>query len=248
MMHLQNIEKYFFRNTPNEVQALKQVNLLVQPDEFVVLLGSNGSGKSTLLNCIAGSCEPDGGTISVDEMEITNYKEHQRSPWISRVFQNPLMGTASELSIVENFRLAALRASSKKFTVGIDEKFRKHVREQISQLKLGLENKLDQPMGGLSGGQRQALTLLMAVMDTTKIILLDEPASALDPKTAELIMKLAEQLIRKHQLMAILVTHNLKEALNYGDRIIILKEGTIAHNLDKRSNHNLTAAELLEKF
>ncbi|HMT28384.1 MAG TPA: ATP-binding cassette domain-containing protein, partial [Bacteroidia bacterium] len=198
MIQLLDINKYFFRGTVNEIHALKNISIEIPSGQFVILLGSNGSGKSTLLNCIAGSVIADNGNILVDKTDIVRLSEHKRSPWISRVFQNPLSGTASELSIIENFRLASLRSQSKSLKVGIDNRFRNLVKEKVGQLNLGLEDKLDQPIGGLSGGQRQALTLLMAVMDQTKILLLDEPASALDPRTAELIMKLAVQLIKEY--------------------------------------------------
>ena len=248
MIEIQHIEKTFFKGSEHAVHALKSCNLTIPSGQFVVLLGSNGSGKSTLLNCIGGSVIPDRGTINVYGNSIAQLPEHKRSKWISRVFQNPMSGTAGELSIIENFRLAALRTHSKTLQIGINAKFRSTIKEQVSQLNLGLEEKIDQPIGGLSGGQRQAITLLMAVTDTTQILLMDEPASALDPKTAELIMDLASRLIKEYSLTAILVTHNLKDAVKYGDRIIILKEGVILENIDKRINKDLTATNLLELF
>ncbi|MBL0340411.1 MAG: ATP-binding cassette domain-containing protein [Bacteroidetes bacterium] len=248
MIQLNHIHKYFFKDAANEVHALNDLSFEVPAGQFLVLLGSNGSGKSTLLNCIGGSVLPNEGQVLIDQTDVSGLREDQRSKWISRVFQNPLTGTASDLTVIENFRLASLRTRSKSFRIGIDSKFRSLIKEQITQLNLGLENKLDQPIGGLSGGQRQSLTLLMAVMDTSKILLLDEPASALDPRTAELIMQLAEKLIKQYQLTAILVTHNLKEAVTYGDRVIIMREGKISHDLNKTGSPQLSMTQLLDLF
>lgn len=247
-MEIQKLDKTFFKGSEQEVHALKNCTLTIPSGEFLVLLGSNGSGKSTLLNCIGGSVIADSGKIIIDGVNIAELPEYKRSKWISRVFQNPLSGTAGDLSIIENFRLAALRTQSKTLHVGVNSKFRNKIKEQVSQLNLGLEKKLDQPMGGLSGGQRQAITLLMAVTDTTQTLLMDEPASALDPKTAELIMNLANLLIKQYSLTAILVTHNLKDAVKYGDRIVILKEGTIAEDMKKSDDKKVTATTLFELF
>ncbi len=248
MIELQHISKTFNRNTSNEVNALQDVNLKIDSTQFVVVVGSNGSGKSSLLNAIAGSIYVNEGKIVVDKNEITQMKEHQRSKWIARIFQDPLMGTAPDLSVLENFRLASIRTQSKKFAIGTNEKFKKKVQAKISLLNLGLENKVDQPMGTLSGGQRQALTLLMAVMDETKILLMDEPAAALDPKTSELIMKLAEKMIREFQLTAFLVTHQLKDALTCGDRLILMQEGIIAKDLNETEKSALRLNDLFNWF
>ncbi len=248
MIEIRHIEKTFFKGTEQAVHALKNCNLTIPSGEFLVLLGSNGSGKSTLLNCIGGSIIPDAGTINVFGNSIAELPEHKRSKWISRVFQNPLSGTAGDLSIIENFRLAALRTQSKTLRIGINSEFRSKIREQVSRLNLGLEEKLDQPMGGLSGGQRQAITLLMAVTDTTQILLMDEPASALDPKTAVLIMELANQLIKQYRICAILVTHNLKEAVSYGDRILVMQEGEIKYDMNKSEGKEIKATDLLSLF
>ncbi len=248
MIELKQIDKYFFRGTTNEVHALKNLSLEIPSGQFLVLLGSNGSGKSTLLNCIGGSIHPDKGTLLIDGINVTNLPQHKRSKWISRVFQNPLAGTAGELSVIENFRLAAIRTSAKAFKIGVNQQFRKQISDQIATLNLGLEKKLDQPMGGLSGGQRQSLTLLMAVLDNSKILLLDEPASALDPRTAELVMKLAEKLIKQFGLTAILVTHNLKEAVTYGDRILVMREGNIVTDTLKKNDEKISITQLLDLF
>lgn len=248
MIEIRHIEKTFFKGTEHAVHALKNCNLTIPSGEFLVLLGSNGSGKSTLLNCIGGSVIPDTGTINVYGNDVAQLPEHKRSKWISRVFQNPLSGTAGDLSIIENFRLAALRTQTKTLRIGINSEFRSKIKEQVSLLNLGLEEKLDQPMGGLSGGQRQAITLLMAVTDTTQILLMDEPASALDPKTADLIMKLANRLIKQFQICALLVTHNLKDAVSYGDRILVLQEGEIKYDISKSDTKDIKATDLLSLF
>ncbi len=248
MIDLQHITKTFHRGTVNELTALKNVNLKIDSSAFVVIVGSNGSGKSSLLNAIAGNLQVTEGKISVDNNEITHLKEHQRSKWIARIFQNPLMGTAPELTILENFRLASIRTQPKKFTIGTGEKFKKKIQEKISLLDLGLENKVGQLMGTLSGGQRQALTLLMAVMDETKILLMDEPAAALDPKTSGLLMTLADKIIREFHLTALLVTHQLKDALAYGDRLILMQEGMITKDLNQSEKSALQLNEIFNWF
>ena len=248
MIELQHISKTFNRNSPNEISALKDINLKIDASQFVVVIGSNGSGKSTLLNSIAGNISIDNGRILVDNTEITNKKEYERSKWIARIFQNPLMGTAPELTILENFRLASLRTQSKKMSIGTNENFKKKTKEKISLLNLGLENKIDQPMGTLSGGQRQALTLLMATMDETKILLMDEPSAALDPKTADLLLQLANKIIREFRLTTLFITHQLKDALIYGDRLILMREGTIAKDLDPSQKSKLQLNEVYSWF
>ncbi len=248
MIELQHISKTFNRGTANEVNALKDVTLKTESSQFIVVIGSNGSGKSSLMNALAGSIHPDEGKILIDGIDITRFKEHERSKWIARIFQNPLMGTAPELSILENFRLAALRTQSKKLVTGTTEKFRRRVQEKISLLNLGLENKIDQQMGTLSGGQRQALTLLMAVMDETKILLMDEPAAALDPKTSTLLMQLAEKIIREFNLTALLITHQLKDVITYGDRVILMHEGTILKDLNKAEKSTLQVNDIYSWF
>ncbi len=248
MIELQQISKTFNRNTANETKALQDLNLIVQPGQFVVVVGSNGSGKSSLLNVLGGSMTVDTGKIIVDGIEITSLKEYQRSQWIARIFQNPLLGTAPELTILENFRLAALRTQSKKLTIGTSEKFKEKIQEKISLLNLGLEDKTEQQMGSLSGGQRQALTLLMAVMDETKILLMDEPAAALDPKTSDLLMKLAEKIIREFHLTALFITHQLKDALAYGDRLILMHEGKILKDLGQAEKSKLLLPDIYSWF
>lgn len=248
MIRLEHISKVFNAGTVAEVVALKEINLAIKKGEFVTLIGSNGSGKSTLLNLLAGSVVPDTGKIYINTTEVSNLAEHRRSKWIARVFQNPLAGTAAELSILENFRLASIRSKPKSLAVGTNSAFRKHVRDKIGTLGLGLENKLNQDMGTLSGGQRQALTILMSVMDDAELLLLDEPTAALDPKTSELIMNLADQLIRDHQLTAILVTHQLRDIPVYGSRVIQMAGGAVSRDIAGSEKAALKLADIYSWF
>jgi putative tryptophan/tyrosine transport system ATP-binding protein len=248
MIKLNEITKTFNKGEANEVAALKNISLQIKEKDFVVLVGGNGSGKSTLLNTIAGKVIADSGKIFFDNKDVTNLKEHQRSKWITRIFQDPLTGTAPDLSILENFRLASLRTQKKKLSIGTGKKFQDEVREKISQIGLGLENRIHRPMNSLSGGQRQALTLVMAIMSEAKIMLLDEPSSALDPKTASLVMQLAEKIIKEYELTAVLVTHNIKDALSYGSRIIHMHDGRIARDISSDKKSILQPVEVAEWF
>ncbi len=248
MIDLEGIHKTFNRGKANEVVALAGLDLHMMAGEFVVVVGSNGSGKSTLLNTIAGSILPGQGKVSLAGKEVTNLPDYKRSRWIARVFQNPLSGTAPDLSILDNFRLASLRTSKKGLGIGISKAYIQLVKEQISTLGMGLENKIHQPMGTLSGGQRQALTLLMAVMDKCEILLLDEPAAALDPRSAEIVMKTADQLIKDYNLTSILITHNLKDAYTYGNRIIQMAEGKILRDITAEAKKALKQTDLFEWF
>ena len=248
MISIRGISKTFNPGTGSEVKALSDVSLEIAAGEFVILLGSNGSGKSTLLNAVAGSVIPDSGTIVVDGHDITTFPEYKRSKWISRVFQDPMAGTAPDLSIVDNFRLASLRTSNKGLRLGVNGTFKEFVKDQLATLGLGLENKLLNPVGSLSGGQRQAITLLMAAMDGSVVMLLDEPTAALDPKTADQVMQLTEKLIMEHGITAILVTHNLKDAVQYGSRIVLMSAGKIERDIDKKNDVVKSSAELLSWF
>ncbi len=248
MIELNHINKIFNPGQANEVQALRDVSLHIAKGEFVSLVGSNGSGKSTLLNIIAGAEFPTEGTVKIAGQDVTTVPEFRRSKWIARVFQDPLGGTAPDLSILSNFRLAALRTQRKRLTIGINEAFKRRVHNQIAVLNMGLEKKLSQPMGTLSGGQRQALTLLMSVMDHTDILLLDEPTAGLDPRSAKIVMQMAQQLVEQHHLTAVLVTHNLKEACQYGNRLIQMAEGQIKHDLNAQEKAALPLNELYNWF
>jgi len=248
MISIDNVYKVFNQGKPNQVNAINGISLRVKTGEFLVIIGSNGSGKTTLLNLVAGSVMPGKGNIIIDDTDVTQLPDYKRSQWIARVFQNPVSGTASDLSILDNFRLAAIRTKPKGLSIGVNERFRQQVKDKIAMLGMGLENKTEQSMGTLSGGQRQALTLLMSVMDSCKVLLLDEPTAALDPRSAEVVMKTADKLIKDFKLTAILITHNLKDAYNYGSRIIQMGEGQIARDLSGDQKAALKQNDLFDWF
>jgi putative ABC transport system ATP-binding protein len=248
MIDIKNLHKVFNSGKPNQVNAVNGIDLKIKTEEFLVIVGANGSGKTTLLDLVAGSIFPTSGNIIIDDKDVTRLPDYKRSKWIARVFQNPISGTASDLSILDNFRLATIRTRPKGLSIGINDVFKDQVKEKISTLGLGLENKIEQQMGTLSGGQRQALTLLMSVMDNCKVLLLDEPTAALDPRSAEVVMRTAEELIRDYRLTAILITHNLKDAYTYGNRIILMGEGQIQKDLDAKEKQALKQNDLFDWF
>ena len=248
MIQLSSVSKTFNAGTPNELAALLTIDLAIPQGEYVVVIGANGSGKSTLLNIIAGNIFADKGSIQIDGTDVTRWKDFERSKFISRIFQNPLSGTAPDLSIIDNFRLAALRSQSKKLSRGIDAAFREKVKSKIAFLEMGLENKLDQAMGLLSGGQRQALTLMMAVMDETKVFLLDEPTAALDPKSSEIVIEKTRQLVDEYKLTAMLVTHEMKFAQRYGSRIIQMTAGKISKDISSIEKAKINTQQIYEWF
>jgi putative ABC transport system ATP-binding protein len=248
MIDLKNIHKTFNRGKANQVDAIRGVDLHVAEKEFLVIVGSNGSGKTTLLNLVAGSVLPSSGSIDIDNHDVSRLPDYRRSRWIARVFQNPLSGTAPDLSILDNFRLAAIRTKAKGLSIGVDEAFKESVKEKIATLGMGLENKIEQSMGTLSGGQRQALTLLMSVMDSCKVLLLDEPTAALDPHSAGVVMQTADKLAKDFDLTTILITHNLKDAYIYGNRIVQMAEGKIIKDFDKQKKAVLKQNDLFDWF
>ncbi len=248
MINLSNISKTFHQGQSNEALALKEINLQIEEAEFVLLIGSNGSGKSTLLNIIAGNCYPTNGTLTIDGINATKLPEYKRSDWIARVFQNPLRGTAPELSIIENFRLAAIRNRSKGLKIGLTSAFISQVKDKIATLDMGLEDKLNRAMGSLSGGQRQALSLLMCVMTDIKILLLDEPTAALDPRSAEIVMQTANKLIKEYRITGVMVTHNLKDVHHYGHRLIQMAEGEIIRDIRGSEKQHLDQIDVYNWF
>jgi putative ABC transport system ATP-binding protein len=247
MLNLSNIS-HSFQSGDLQNKVLDNVSLTFSKNEFVVILGANGSGKSTLLNLIAGNTPPEAGQIFIDNKEINHLKDFQRSPWIARVFQDPLSGTVPELSILENLRLAATRTSGKSLTINTGSPFKELAAERIAELGLRLENRMNQPVGQLSGGQRQAITLIMATMAQAELLLMDEPTAALDPKTAKMIMELAEKLHQNFGFTTLMVTHNLKDAIQFGSRLIMLKNGKINKDLNHSQKKNLSIVELMGWF
>ena len=248
MIEIKDISKTFNKGSADEIIALKNINLKINQGDFITVVGHNGSGKSTLLNIISGSIFPDKGQILFDQSEITKLPEFKRSRNISRVFQNPLAGTASDLTILENFRLASLRSKSKSLLIGNNNEFRTIVCDQLKILNMGLENKSDTLMGRLSGGQRQALTLLMSVFDETQILLLDEPTAALDPKSASIVMELTEKIISERKLTALMVTHRMKDAIQYGNRLLMMKDGSIENEYIGATKNTINTNDLLMWF
>jgi putative ABC transport system ATP-binding protein len=248
MLKLTNIHKTYHSGTPYAVPALYQLNLELPKGTFCMVIGGNGSGKSTLLNTVAGTTFPDEGDIYINGQKVTSLKAYERSKYIARVFQNPHAGTAPHLSVLENFRLAALRTQTKQMKIGLVKSFEKATQAKIEELGLGLENKIHQPMGNLSGGQRQALSLLMSTMDDTQLLLLDEPTAALDPKSSELVMRTANLLIEKNNLTTLWVTHHLKSVIEYGNRVLLMKHGIIDRDLKGAQKQQLTLPELYSWF
>ena len=249
MLKITNISKTFNPGTINEKKALTNLSLHLEKGDFVTILGSNGAGKSTLFNAIAGSFPVDSGDIRLDGQNITSLPDYKRSKFIGRMFQDPLKGTAPNMTIEENLALAYMRASSgtSPFSM-ISRADRKDFRERLSQLGLGLEDRMNQPVGLLSGGQRQALTLLMATLVTPKLLLLDEHTAALDPATAELVLELTKKIVAENRITCMMITHNLASALALGNRTIMMADGRIVLDLNAAQRKGLTVDDLLRMF
>ena len=249
MLTLTNITKTFGAGTVNEKTALAGVDLHLNKGDFVTVLGSNGAGKSTLFGAIAGTFLPDSGTIILDGQNITNQPDYKRSKFIGRLFQDPLKGTAPNMTIEENLALAYMRASSHTSPFSMISKTdRKDFRERLAQLELGLEDRMDHPVGLLSGGQRQALTLLMATLVTPKLLLLDEHTAALGPATADKVLELTKTIVRDNNITCLMITHNVSSALQLGNRTIMMKDGQIVLELEGEKRANITTEELLRAF
>ena len=250
MLKLNDISKTFNPGTVNEKKALSHLNFELEDGEFTTIVGSNGAGKSTMFNAITGTFFVDDGEIILDGEDITFKKEYIRSRVIGHLFQDPLLGTAPHMTIEENMSLAYLRASKGKYGYfsRMGSKDRKFFVEQLEQLDMGLEQRLKQPVGLLSGGQRQALTLLMATMVTPKILLLDEHTAALDPKTAAKVLALSDKIISENNLTAMMVTHNMKDAIAHGNRLIMMHEGRVIYDVSGEEKKNLKVSDLLAKF
>ena len=248
MISLDRITKYFHRGSINQVLAIDDVSAHVRHGDFITVIGSNGAGKSTLLNCVAGSFPLDSGTVAIEDRDITAWPEHRRAGFISRVFQNPLLGTCASLTIEQNLALAARRGKLHGLGRGVKRGDREIYRDRLRHLGLGLEDRLKDLTGLLSGGQRQALTMLMATMLRPQILLLDEHTAALDPKTAHQIIDLTTRMVAEQHLTTLMVTHNMKQALQMGNRLIMMHRGRIILDVEGREKANLKVEDLIERF
>lgn len=248
MLKISNVHKTFNIGTVNEKKALIDLNLEVEEGDFITVIGGNGAGKSTMLNMIAGVYFPEQGTIELDGKNITKLKEFKRAKYLGRVFQDPMMGTAANMEIQENLALAYRRGKTRGLYWGVTKKEKESFRDQLKQLGLGLEDRMTAKVGLLSGGQRQALTLLMATLIKPKVLLLDEHTAALDPKTASKVLNVTEELTSRNNLTTIMITHNMKDAIRYGNRLIMMNEGHIIYDVKGEEKKNLTVSHLLDKF
>lgn len=248
MILISDLNKKFNSGTINEVNALQEINIQIKDSEFVTIIGTNGSGKTTLLNAIAGSFFPDTGKIMIDNVDITTKKEHERAKYISRVFQNPFSGTSPDMTIAENLLLAFQRGQRRFPRISLNSKLMKYFRDEIAQLEMQLEDRLNNTIGTLSGGQRQALTLLMAVIKKPKVLLLDEHTAALDPKTASQVIKLTNRFIEQDNLTTVMITHSMQQALDMGTRTVMLYKGKVIDDIDQKSKKYMSADDLLAKF
>ena len=248
MLEVKNVSKTFNKGTINEKRALKEVSLKLEDEDFITVIGGNGAGKSTLMNAIAGVWAVDSGRVIIDGVDVTGINEHKRAKFLGRVFQDPMTGTAATMQIDENLALAKRRGKSHTLKWGVTKKEKEEYHEMLKSLDLGLEDRMTTKVGLLSGGQRQALTLLMATLQRPKVLLLDEHTAALDPKTAAKVLSLSEKMIKENHLTAMMVTHNMRDAINYGNRLIMMNEGRIILDIKGEEKQKLTVEDLLQKF
>ncbi len=248
VLKVTNLQKTFNPGTVNAKTALCGLNLELKSGDFVTVIGGNGAGKSTLLNAIAGVWKPDYGTVEIDGVDVTHMPEYKRAAFLGRVFQDPMMGTAPDMEIAENLSIAARRGIKRKLRWGVTKAERAKYKELLATLELGLEDRLSEKVGLLSGGQRQAVTLLMATLKRPKLLLLDEHTAALDPKTAAKVLELTDQIVRKNQLTTLMITHNMKDAISHGNRLIMMHEGRIVVDVSGEEKKNLTVEQLLNLF
>lgn len=248
MLEIRDVYKTFNAGTINEKVALNGLNLTLNDGDYVTIIGGNGAGKSTMLNMITGVFPVDAGNILIDGEDITNLPEHKRARYFGRVFQDPMTGTAADMQIEENMALAARRGKPRTLRLGIKKAEREEYRKLLATLGLGLEDRLTSKVGLLSGGQRQAITLLMATMQHPKLLLLDEHTAALDPKTAAKVLEISDKIIQENHLTALMVTHNMKDAIAHGNRLIMMHEGRIIYDVSGESKKNLKVSDLLAKF
>lgn len=248
MLEVKQIWKTFNAGTVNEKQALRGISLTLNDGDFCTVIGGNGAGKSTLLNAVAGTFPVDAGSISLGGVDVTKLPEHKRAQYIGRVFQDPMLGTAPTMQIEENLALAARRGQGRGLKVGITKAEREHYKELLKTLDLGLEDRLTSKVGLLSGGQRQALTLLMATLQKPKLLLLDEHTAALDPKTAAKVLDTTEKIVQRDSLTTLMITHNMRDAIAHGNRLIMMYDGRIAIDVAGEEKQRLTVEGLLEMF
>ena len=248
MIRIENLDKIFNAGTIDQVQALKSINLEVREHEFVTVIGTNGSGKSTLLNVIAGNAMPERGTIRIDGKDVTRKKDFQRATYIARVFQNPYSGTAPGMTIAENLLMAWFRGRHRFPVTSLNGVLKSRFREQVAMLDMQLEDRLDNLLGSLSGGQRQAITLLMSVLQTPRLLLLDEHTAALDPKTASQVIGLTGKFVGADKLTVMMVTHSMQQALSMGNRMLMMHNGRIIEDIGEEEKKKLTIEDLLAKF
>jgi len=248
MLKITNLQKTFNAGTVNAKTALDGLNLHLNDGDFVTVIGGNGAGKSTMLNAIAGVWKPDFGTIEIDGVDVTNMPEHKRAQYLGRVFQDPMKGTAPDLEIAENLAIAARRGIKREQKWGVRKAEREQYKALLATLELGLEDRLSSKVGLLSGGQRQAVTLLMATLHRPKLLLLDEHTAALDPKTAAKVLDLTDQIVQKNKLTTLMITHNMYDAISHGNRLIMMHEGKIIVDVSGEEKKNLTVEQLLNLF
>ena len=248
MLEIKNVYKTFNAGTVNQKVALNGLNLTLEDGDFVTVIGGNGAGKSTMLNAVAGVWPVDMGKILIDGKDITRLSEHKRAKYIGRVFQDPMMGTAATMGIDENLALARRRGQPRTLRAGITAKERAEYREMVKELDLGLEDRMTSKVGLLSGGQRQAIPLLMATLQKPRLLLLDEHTAALDPKTAAKVLSLSDKIVHEHNLTTLMITHNMKDAIRYGNRLIMMYDGHIVYDVRGEEKANLKVSDLLARF
>lgn len=248
MLKITDLEKTFNPGTVNAKTALCGLNLTLEDGDFVTVIGGNGAGKSTLLNAIAGVWKPDYGTIELDGVNVTGMPEHKRAKFLGRVFQDPMMGTAPDMEIAENLAIAARRGTKRRLVWGIRKPERERYKDLLATLELGLETRLSSKVGLLSGGQRQAVTLLMATLNRPKLLLLDEHTAALDPKTASKVLRLTDKIVSENKLTTLMITHNMHDAIAYGNRLIMMHEGRVVVDVSGEEKKKLTIEQLLQLF
>ena len=248
MLKITNLQKTFNPGTVNAKTALDGLNLHIKEGDFVTVIGGNGAGKSTLQNAIAGVWKPDCGTIEIDGQDVTNMPEYKRAQFLGRVFQDPMKGTAPDMEIAENLHIASMRGKKRKLIRGVRKADRAYFKELLKTLDLGLEDRLSTKVGLLSGGQRQALTLLMASMNKPKLLMLDEHTAALDPKTAAKVLALTDKIVTENKLTTLMITHNMRDAIDHGNRLIMMQDGHIIVDVEGEEKKQLTVEDLLRLF